>query len=730
MKSRFTVLFGLSLLLTALPTVASTAVAVPMCRGLEATIVGTVNDDVLVGTHGRDVIVGLAGADSINGRGGNDVICGNNGNDRLEGRGGRDILDGGNGKDRLLGGSGQDRLYGGDNVDTLLGGGGRDLMNGHRGRDTLLGGGGDDRMFGGSGNDLLRGQAGFDRLDGGPERDRCFGELELNCEVAARTGGMLTLRQWQAPTVLNPYLRGGTKDLLAASLVLEPLAEVTPGGDLVPVLATRVPTVANGGVAADFRSITWRLIDTVWSDGSPLTAADVVFTYQYCSNPNTGCSSSAYTGITSVQAVNARTVKVTFDAPTPYPYTAFVGYQAPIIQKAQFGGCVGAAAQGCTAANLGPIGTGPYKVTEFRPDDAALYAFNPRYRDSADGKPFFGEVLIRGGGSAFASARSVLELGTADFAWNLQVDPVVLENMETAGIGTVYTGFSSNVEHINLNQTNPDGSPPSDYDGGANPNPFFFENQVLHDAMSMAIDRDEIVAAAYGFAAEPTCNIWNVGAQTSANNDSCLTQDVAGANALLDANGYLDTNADGVREMPGGGAPLEFEFVTSTNAVRQATQALIESYWSQIGVAVNMTNVDASLFFADPNFSDASIWKFFTDIQMYTNGPGSPDAAGYLGSWTTAEIPESTNNWTGDNLVRLANPAFDNLHAQLLAAPVGDPARDGLVIQLNDIIVDYSTIPLVHRGSVSAFANSIEGQGDLNGWDSEYWNVEDWRRSR
>jgi hypothetical protein len=47
---------------------------------------------------------------------------------------------------------------------------------------------------------------------------------------------------------------------------------------------------------------------------------------------------------------------------------------------------------------------------------------------------------------------------------------------------------------------------------------------------------------------------------------------------------------------------------------------------------------------------------------------------------------------------------------------------------LNDIIVDYSTIPLVNRGFVSAFANSIAGQGDLNGWDSEYWNIEDWTR--
>jgi len=110
--------------------------------------------------------------------------------------------------------------------------------------------------------------------------------------------------------------------------------------------------------------------------------------------------------------------------------------------------------------------------------------------------------------------------------------------------------------------------------------PYITPNETLHDALSMAINRAEIVDVGYGFSGKPTCNMWNVGAQTSTNNDWCLTQDIAGANALLDANGYLDTDHDGVRETPGG-LPLEFEFVTSTNAVRQAAQALIESYWEQ-----------------------------------------------------------------------------------------------------------------------------------------------------
>ena len=63
--------------------------------------------------------------------------------------------------------------------------------------------------------------------------------------------GQLNILYWQAITILNPYLSGGTKDLQAASMILEPLANYDEGGTLVPTLAMDIPTVANGGVSAD-----------------------------------------------------------------------------------------------------------------------------------------------------------------------------------------------------------------------------------------------------------------------------------------------------------------------------------------------------------------------------------------------------------------------------------------------------------------------------------------------
>lgn len=546
----------------------------------------------------------------------------------------------------------------------------------------------------------------------------------------AGEGGNLLLLQWQAPSQANSYLSTGTKDLLAGSLVLEPLAEFDPTGNLVPALATEIPSVDAGTISEDLTQITWTLQEgLVWSDGTPVTSDDVVFSWEYCAEPTTGCASTGFAGVTNVEAVDDLTVTVTFEAPTPYPFVPFVGYTSPIIQRAQFADCVGANAVACTEQNFAPVGTGPYVVTELRPEDTVLYEMNPNYRKIEEGKPFFGTIEIKGGGDAEAAARSVLEIGEADYAWNLQVAPEILQPMEAQGNGTIQAGFNSSVEHINLNQTNPDNADnPSDYLEGNNPHPVLYNNNVLHDALSMAINREEIVAVGYGPTGAPTCNIWPVGDQDSPNNADVCTFDPDAANALLDENGYEDTDGDGVRESPDG-IPLEFDYVTSTNAVRQSEQALIEEYWAAIGVKANMRNEDAGLFFDGTAASDASIWKFFADIQMYTNSSIGPDAQAYFVDWRCAAIPESANSWGGGNLVRLCDEEFDALYEELSQTGLDDPNRDELVIQLNDIIVDYSTIPIVNRATVSAFSNAIQGVGDLNGWDSEYWNIEDWTRT-
>ena len=539
---------------------------------------------------------------------------------------------------------------------------------------------------------------------------------------------VLTILYWQAPSLPGAYLSGGFKDRDAGSVTLEPLAKYDPDGNIVPALAADIPTLDNDGLSADLMSITWKLKEGLkWSDGSDMTAQDVVFSWSYCVDEDTGCTSKSYfDGVASVRAVDNGTVVITFDVPTPYPYQAFVGTGTPVISRAQFADCVGAAATGCEAQNTAPLGTGPYRITGFKTNEEAVYERNPFYRGET---PYFDRVVIQGGGEAISAARAVLERGEADYAWNLQIEPDTLAGMEAGGRGTVAVAFTSLVERIVVNQTNPDpalGDNRSEFMDGQNPHPFL-TFKPIRQAMSMAIDRSLISDQLYGFAAEPTCNlIAGPPNYASTANDGCLAQDIEGANWLLDDNGVLDADGDGIREYDG--VPLRVAYQTSTNAIRQDTQALILDWWRQIGIETEVVHHDASVFFGGDPVADkeASYRRFFADLQMYAGSSGI-DPQQDLAAPLCKHIQTRDNTWSFSNNARSCDPEYDKLFAQLEQTRIG-PEREALVKQLNDTYVQgYYEIPLVDRGAVSAHLNTLLGVR-INGWDSELWNIAEWRR--
>jgi len=539
---------------------------------------------------------------------------------------------------------------------------------------------------------------------------------------------VLTVRFWQAPSIPNAYLSAGSKDVDAAAVTLEPLASYNPEGELESRLAVGIPTVANGGVAGDFTSITWTLREGLrWSDGSDVTADDVVFTWRYCTDESTGCTASdAFNGVVSVEAVDELTVRITFEAPTPYPYTAFVSAAGPVISSTQFGDCLGSAASPCDAQNLAPIGTGPYRIVDFRPEEGVSYERNPHYRGD---RPYFDRVEIVGGGTAEEAARAVLETGEADYAWNLQIPPETLEALAGGGLAGVLSAFAGDTERIVINHTNPDpalGEDRSEYLGGANPHPFLTFAPITK-AMSMAIDRAQIAEELYGSAAAPTCNLVpGPKRYVSTSNDGCLTQDIEGARALLDEHDVVDTDGDGIREYEG--VPLRITYQTTTNAVRQATQALVRDWWAEIGMETTLLDHDAGVFFGgDPVTDAASTYRrFFADVQMYTHGPGV-DPQEYLSAQRCDHIATRDNNWSDGNVPRWCNPDYDHLYEEL-ARTTDEDGRTALIKQLNDLLVQgYADIPLVHRGLVAAHLDTLVGVR-ANAWDSDLWNIAEWRR--
>lgn len=537
--------------------------------------------------------------------------------------------------------------------------------------------------------------------------------------------GQVNIIYWQAPSIMNPFLSGGTKDVEAASLVIEPLARFDSKGNMVPFLASEIPTVENGGVSEDLKSITWKIAPGLkWSDGSDFTAHDVVFTAEYCMHPEGGCAQvTKYEGVTGVEALDDLTVKVTFGEATPYPYGPFVGGESPIIQKAQFENCLGAKAPECTEANFAPIGTGPFVVDEFKPNDVITLSANDNYRDP--NKPAFAKVLFKGGGDATAAGRAVMETGEFDYAWNLQLAPEVIAQMEAGGKGKPVAGFGPLVERIMLNNTNPDPALGPDERSVIRPHPFLGDPAV-YKAMSMAIDRPLLVEIGYGKAGKVGCN-WVPAPEAFASDTfDCSTQDIEGAKAMLEEAGYKDTNGDGVRETPDG-KPMKILYQTSTNAVRQDFQALIKEWWSQIGIESELRNINSSVFFGGDPGSPDTFQKFYADVEMYANTFNGTDPQSYLGNGLCDKAPTPASQWQGENISRFCDEEYDQLHAEL-SKTAGLEARAEIAKRLNDIIVEKGgMIPLVHRGRLSAHSNTLGGV-DLNVWDSELWNVADWHR--
>jgi len=543
--------------------------------------------------------------------------------------------------------------------------------------------------------------------------------------AAPRTGGKLTILSWQAVTTLNPHLATGVKDFNGATVMLEPLARYNERDELVPFLAAEIPTIENGGIAADGASVTWKIKPGLkWSDGSDFTIDDIIFTWRYCTDEATGCTNkTSFDPIANIEPIDDTTFKIIWKEPNPNPYISFVGSSGMILQRKQFANCIGAAANTsaeCQAANLAPIGTNAWKLREFRPGDTVIYERNPFYRDADN--VFFDTVEIKGGGDAATAAHAVCTTAEADFALNLQVPKAVLEPILAGGNCDVIAGGSTGgVERIVINFANPDPALGDKRSEPDQPHPFLTDPAVRR-AIALAIDRKAIAEQLYGPTGAPTCNLLVVPASVNSPNTTC-ERNVEEAKRILDEAGWVLKGS--VREKDG--MKLIVTLQTSVNVLRQNTQAIIKSNLAEIGIQVYLKAIDPAVFFSgDPGNPD-TLNKFYADLQMYTFGPASPDPQSYLEGWICAEVSSAANRWNGNNVSRYCNPAYDALFEQLKTE--FDPQRrTQLAIQMNDLLVnDIVEIPLINRYTPAVKLKNLTGP-TFNTFDSSLWNIATWRR--
>ncbi len=534
-------------------------------------------------------------------------------------------------------------------------------------------------------------------------------------------GGTVRVLWWQAPSILNPHLSSGVKDRDGSRIFLEPLVAFDDNANLVPILAAEIPSVEKGTLDPGRKWIIWKLKKGVtWHDGTPFTAEDVVFTWQYASDPETAAlSQGGYRKIESVEKMDDLTVKVTLKEPTIDWTTPWSNSDGLILPKHVHERYKGKEARNAPA-NLKPIGTGPYKITEFRPNDLIVADINPNYH--VENRPFFDRIEMKGGGDAPSAARAVLQTGEFDFAWNLQVSWDELEAMEKGGQGVILVNQGGSEEHVQLNYADPNVEIDGERASLKAPHPFFTDLRV-RQAFALAMNKKLIVDQLYGRTGEVahvyyyTPKKYVPDVQQEYNLDK--------ANRLLDEAGWR-RGPDGVRTKDG--KRMKVLFQTSVNKLRQDTQAIIKQDLQKIGVEVELKSVIADVFFAaDPGNPD-NFPHFYADMQMYTYTRGGPDD--YLDifrSFLSTEVRQKANNWSTQNTTRYVSKEFDALYEQ--AKRELDPVKAAeLVKQMNKkLFDDVAVVPLVGRGNVAAAKKNLKDT-NLSGWASNLWWLPYWHR--
>jgi peptide/nickel transport system substrate-binding protein len=540
-------------------------------------------------------------------------------------------------------------------------------------------------------------------------------------------GGELKILQWQAATHASLHTSQGTKDTLAASLVTEPLMSYLPDATIIPNLVKEVPSVENGLLAEDLSTVTYNLLEGVtWSDGEPFTADDAVFTWQWIMNPdNAAVSVQTYQPIELVEALDPLTVKITFSTPSLAWYLPFTGTAwGAVYPKHKL-------ESGPDAINefrQNPTGTGPYVVESFKENDQVIYVANENYREP--NKPFFAKINLKGGGDAASAARAVLETGDWDLAWNLQVEPQILNEMAQGGKGKLVTYPGTSVERVLINFSDPNTEVDGQRSEKNTPHPFLTDPAV-RQALSLGCDRDTMSTQFYqGPPGEPAAVNILTGIPAYESPNTSWEYNIEKAKQILEDAGWT---GDGTRSKDG--VELKLSYSTSINAVRQKNQAVNKQNWEEIGFEVQLKQVDAGIFFDSAAGNDQNASHFYTDLEMYTNNASTPFPTAYMASWwggaDGANIAQKSNDWSGLNESRWSNAEYDALFDSLAAETDAEKAAETF-IKMNDILInEIVIIPLVRRAAENIAVLNTLRDANIAGspWEALYWNAANWNRT-
>jgi peptide/nickel transport system substrate-binding protein len=293
--------------------------------------------------------------------------------------------------------------------------------------------------------------------------------------------------------------------------------------------------------------------------------------------------------------------------------------------------------------------------------------------------------------------------------------------MEQGGKGRADIVAGGNIEHIQLNNTDPWTEVDGERSSIKTKHPFLTDPAV-RQALNLLVDRGAVQEQIYGRTGIATANFLNQPSRF-ASKSTKWELNVEKAAQLLEAAGWKK-GSDGIRAKDG--KKLKMVYQTSINAPRQKTQQIVKQAATKAGIDMELKSVTASVYFSSDVANPDTYTHFYTDIQMYTTTMNQPDPEQFMRQFLTEEVASKENKWQGRNITRWKSEEYDKLYRA--AETELDPVkRATLFIKMNELVIqNVVVIPVVFRPRVAAIANTM--RAEQSGWDSDFWNLHNWYR--
>ena len=459
-----------------------------------------------------------------------------------------------------------------------------------------------------------------------------------------------------SPDTLNPGAAVLAEAYFMFELVYDAMYDLNLDGTFSLSLADSVET------SEDNLVWTYKLRDATFHDGTPLTADDVVFSYDLYANTDGYPWMGDYTSyFDTVEAPDPKTVVITLTEAIPNLDSQLVFLY--VLPKH-----IWENEDPVEFENTEMIGSGPFKMVEYKQNEFVHLAANPDHPTP----PKVDEVIFQTFESNDALVQAI-KTGQVDMITEFPATAVdslrAAENVEVV----VGAPLAPTVTDVIFNQCSSDNCPEGDGVCSGHPS---LQDRNVRLALAHATDKQKIIDVVYLGLASPGTTLIPDGLGVWYNSDiQDYAFDVAEANRILDDAGYLDTDNDGVRQMPDGTNPLRYRLNWPSDSIDGPRLAeLLGEMWKEVGVAVEpqALDPDATTAICCPAFDfDVILWGWGSD----------PDPNLLLSVMTTDEIP------TGSSETGYSNPEYDALYVQQ-GSEMDFESRKALVWKMQQLAFD------------------------------------------